>query len=141
MAERNASHAAIGLYLAVDSSSDDEEGKLRKRTVWTKPWLLMRKRFGCYENLMRELALEDESYRSWIRMDTSAFQELLGRLRPLITKDTSFREAIDAGECLSVALRYLATGETPRRITRNDVPFGGVLNLCSIRLTCICLIL
>ncbi|XP_064470075.1 uncharacterized protein LOC135384820 [Ornithodoros turicata] len=64
---------------------------------------------GRYENLMRELALEDsEVYRRWIRMDTATFENRLGKVRPRIGKqDTNFMEAIDAGERLGVTLRYL----------------------------------
>lgn len=81
-----------------------------------KPYLRRHKEQGCFENLMRELALEDaEAYRSWIRMDTATFEELLGKVRPLITKqDTTFRQAIPAGERLAITLRYLATGELCR---------------------------
>lgn len=81
-----------------------------------RPHLRKHREQGCYENLMRELALEDaESYRSWIRMDTATFEELLGKVRPLIVKrDTPFRQAIPAGERLAITLRYLATGELCR---------------------------
>ncbi|KAK8766455.1 hypothetical protein V5799_006763 [Amblyomma americanum] len=46
-------------------------------------------------------------------MDTSAFEDLLNKIRPRIEKrDTSFREAIQAGERLAIELRYLATGDS-----------------------------
>lgn len=101
----------------------------KKERIWSRAWLLRRKRLGCYENLMRELALEDHNgYRQWIRMDTAAFEELLGLVRPLITKnDTNFREAIDAGERLAITLRYLAEGSNQSsiqfqfRVARNTV--------------------
>ncbi|KAG0416984.1 hypothetical protein HPB47_005979 [Ixodes persulcatus] len=83
--------------------------------MWVKPYLRRHREQGCYANLMRELALEDaEAYRSWIRMDTGTFEELLRKVTPLIMKqDTSFREAIPAGERLAITLRYLATAQLP----------------------------
>ncbi|KAG8177484.1 hypothetical protein JTE90_008668 [Oedothorax gibbosus] len=86
----------------------------KKRTIWSREWLSRRKEHGCYENLMMELALEDaEGYRRWLRMDTEAFELLLIKVTPLISKqDTNMRKSISAGERLSVTLRYLATGET-----------------------------
>ena len=32
--------------------------KAKKRKMWSKEWLLCRKKLGCYENLQKELALE-----------------------------------------------------------------------------------
>ncbi|CAN7937555.1 unnamed protein product, partial [Ixodes hexagonus] len=97
--------------------SEDDESKQppKKRRMWMRPHLRRHREQGCYENLMRELALQDaESYRSWIRMDTAMFKELLGKVRPLIVKqDTAFQQAIPAGERLAITLRYLATGELP----------------------------
>ncbi|XP_035209442.1 uncharacterized protein LOC118183933 [Stegodyphus dumicola] len=85
-----------------------------KRKTWARQWLLRRKTLGCYENLMRELALEDtEGYRRWLRMDTATFEEILSLVSPIISKqDTQMRLSIPAGERLSLTLRFLATGET-----------------------------
>ncbi|XP_064469905.1 uncharacterized protein LOC135384640 [Ornithodoros turicata] len=107
--------SALALYFAFD---DDDKQPPRKRRVWVKPWLSRRKAQRCYENLMRELTLEDaESYRSWIPMDTNTFEELLSLVRPHISKqDTNFRQAIRAGERLAVTLRHLATGETHKSL-------------------------
>ncbi|GFT47805.1 protein ALP1-like [Trichonephila clavipes] len=67
-----------------------------------------------YENLMKELALEDsESYRRFLRMNVSTFEELVALLSPSIErKNTSMRKAIPAAERIALTLRYLATGET-----------------------------
>ncbi|CAN7946872.1 unnamed protein product, partial [Ixodes pacificus] len=113
--ERQLALAGLVLLEALSSSEDDDLIQPpKKRRMWMRPHLRKHREQGCYENLMRELALEDaESYRSWIRMDTATFEELLGKVRPLIVKqDTPFRQAIPAGERLAITLRYLATGET-----------------------------
>lgn len=106
--------AAFALLYALESDDDDVAPPPAKaKRLWCNKWLLRRKKQGAYENLMRELALEDsEGYRRWIRMDTASFEELLSRVTPLIEKrDTNFRECIRPGERLAITLRYLATGE------------------------------
>ncbi|KAM7293088.1 hypothetical protein ISCGN_026218 [Ixodes scapularis] len=108
-----AAAAALVLLCAVDS--DDEMPPTKKpRSKWTSQWLQRAHQQGAYENLMRELALEDsEAYRRWIRMDTGSFEELLARVRPLIEKrDTNFRLCVPAGERLAITLRYLATEDS-----------------------------
>ncbi|KAM7295076.1 uncharacterized protein ISCGN_024581 [Ixodes scapularis] len=113
--ERQLALAGLVFLEALSSSEDDDLIQPpKKRGMWMRPHLRKYREQGCYENLMRELALEDaESYRSWIRMDTATFEELLGKVRPLIVKqDTPFRQAIPAGERLAITLRYPAIGET-----------------------------
>ncbi|GFU95846.1 DDE Tnp4 domain-containing protein [Trichonephila clavipes] len=63
---------------------------------------------------MKELALEDsESYRRFLRMDVSTFEELVALFSPSIErKNTSMRKAIPAAERIALTLRYLTTGET-----------------------------
>ncbi|GBM58188.1 hypothetical protein AVEN_163951-1 [Araneus ventricosus] len=72
----------------------------KKSKVWTRKWLSRRKTLGCYENLMREQALEDsESYRRWLRIDVNSFKFLLEKIQPLIKRmDTSMRQCISAGK-------------------------------------------
>lgn len=61
---------------------------------------------------MKELRLCDiSSYRNFVRMDASTFEELLTRVAPRITyQDTVFRQAIPPAERLAITLRFLATG-------------------------------
>lgn len=70
--------------------------------------------WGCYSQLLRELDEEDPpSYRSWLRMDKDAFNFLLRMVEPQTRgRDAQLCEAILAGECLTITLRYLATGFT-----------------------------
>ncbi|GFX22000.1 protein ALP1-like [Trichonephila clavipes] len=65
---------------------------------------------------MKELALEDsESYRRFLRMDVSTFEELVALVSPSIErKNTSMRKAIPASERIALTLRYLATGSEIR---------------------------
>ncbi|KAG0431045.1 hypothetical protein HPB47_022148 [Ixodes persulcatus] len=63
-----------------DDSDDQLPPRKKPRSKWTSEWLARVHQQGAYENLMRELALEDsEAYRRWIRMDTGSFEDLLAR--------------------------------------------------------------
>ncbi|GFT44052.1 DDE Tnp4 domain-containing protein [Trichonephila clavipes] len=56
---------------------------------------------------------DSESYRRFLRMDVSTFEELVALYLPSIErKNTSMRKAIPAAERIALTLRYLATGET-----------------------------
>lgn len=113
MAEKRAAVAATAALLLLEALDEVPPAK-KPRSCWVSPWLKGRREQGAYENLMRELALDDgEAYRRFIRMDTATFEDLLQRVAPLITKrDTPFRRAIVAGERLAITLRYLATGDS-----------------------------
>ena len=96
---------AIGVVIALNK-------KKRKRSKWTKDWLLKRKQIS-HLNLLNELALHPEDWRNYIRMDESTYLQLLNLVTPFITyKNTVMRNCISPHERLSVTLRYLATGRS-----------------------------
>ena len=83
----------------------------RKHRYWVKEWLMKRDKYGAYHQLIKELQLDTSSYRNFLRMDSSSFEELLQKVGPKITfKDTNMRQAIPAGERLAVTLSFLGTG-------------------------------
>ena len=86
----------------------------RRPRVWTKSWILKRSTQGAFNQLLVELRLCDtSSYRNFVRMDASSFEELLRAVAPLIThKNTVMRTAISPAERLSITLRFLATGQS-----------------------------
>lgn len=95
-----------------------EVGRRRRRTAtrefWVRSWFLERKEEGHFRLLMNKLRLRDvKAFKNFTRMQPDFFFHLLERLTPLIEKqDTTFREAISAGERLAVTLRFFATGES-----------------------------
>ncbi|GFT75781.1 protein ALP1-like [Trichonephila clavipes] len=95
-----ASDDQVILALGFAAICDIEMWKAKKRKIWQRKWLQRRIQLGCYiyENLMKELALEDsESYRRFLRMDVSTFKELVALVSPSIErKNTSMRKAIPA---------------------------------------------
>ncbi|XP_046573230.1 uncharacterized protein LOC124281247 [Haliotis rubra] len=84
------------------------------RSCWVRPWIARRSDLGAYKALMRELEAEDtKSFVNFLRMDRESFDQLLGRVSPMITKaDTPMRDSIPPGEKLAITLRYLATGDS-----------------------------
>ena len=56
---------------------------------------------------------DEEEFRRYLWINTEAYTELIEKVRPVITKKTTFmRKPISAEEKLAVTLRFLATGET-----------------------------
>ncbi|GFY64895.1 protein ALP1-like [Trichonephila inaurata madagascariensis] len=80
---------------------------------------------------------DSESYRRFLRIDVSTFEELVALVSPSIERNnTSMREAIPAAERIALTLRYLATGETQSslsyqfRIAQNTIS-GIIPAVCS----------
>ena len=74
--------------------------KTRKRKMWVRNWIKNQPSFGAFHQLVQELRMADNAtYRNFLRMDVSAFDELLGLVGPLITyQDTNMWQAISPGE-------------------------------------------
>ena len=82
--------------------------KQRNRHIWVREWIQGREEKGAYHQLLQELRLTDiNSYRNFLRMDSTTFDELLQMVGPL---DTILRKAIPPSERLALTLRFIATG-------------------------------
>ena len=88
--------------------------KRRRREVWVRPWIGRRRQFGLYDQLLVELRQEDQkSFKNLMRMPPDMFDELLARVGPRITKQTTrYREPLEPGLKLALTLRHLASGST-----------------------------
>lgn len=84
----------------------------RKRRWWQRQFLQNGTTYG--DNLMAELLLNDgSSFRNFVRLTKSDFEEVLCLVAPkIIKKNTNYRAAIPPSIRLMVALRYLATGDS-----------------------------
>ncbi|XP_057302741.1 uncharacterized protein LOC130636907 [Hydractinia symbiolongicarpus] len=104
----------LTLSLAVKVKTSQCKKKKQRKRFWVRPWLLDRQTKGACNSILSELRLQDtEHFRYYLRMNTETFVELLEKVRPYITKQTtSCRKPISAEEKLSVTLRFLATGES-----------------------------
>jgi len=65
----------------------------KNRKIWTREWLRNRTIFGAYYTLLAELRnLDISSYRNFLRMDVTSFEELLHLVAPIITRqETNMR--------------------------------------------------
>ena len=85
--------------------------KVRNRRMWTKPWLLNKGR-GSYAQICSDLELGGSNdFTKYIRMSPHMYRQLLTKVSPIITKETTnMRETISAGARLEATLQFLTTG-------------------------------
>ena len=93
----------------------------RNRAYWTRGWISRRRQFGLYDQLMVELRNEDPvTFKNFMRMPPEMFDEVLERVRHRITKQyTFYRDPLEPGLKLAIALRHLASGSK-----YSDMKFG-----------------
>ena len=82
------------------------------RRCWTRDWVLRRREFGIYDQLMVELRREDaKAFKNFMRMPPEMYDEIFRRTEQRLTKQTTkFREPLEPGLKLAVTLRHLASG-------------------------------
>jgi len=100
--------AVVLLALAVEQESN----KIwKRRRFWCKSWLQKRDRYSDMR-LLRELQENNaDDFKNYLRMDETAFSELLTAVTPYIfNHDTVMRPAISPKERQTATLRFLATG-------------------------------
>ena len=107
-------HIEVLNRLAEVRRQEDEEleaaramrAEKRANGPWTRNWLLKRKDFGWYDQLMVELENEDpKEYTNMMRMEPAVFQEMTNILAPrLQRKDTNYRAALPAGKLTLIFL-------------------------------------
>lgn len=96
-----------------EEEQEAAEVQQRKRTCWSRSWLMRREVFGQYDTLMTELLREDlPGYKNFLRVCPELFNELLEKISHRIEKQETFwRAPLSPGLRLAVTLRYLATGK------------------------------
>ena len=84
----------------------------RQRSVWARPWIGRRVEQGLYDRLMVELRNEDHrSFQNFMRMPPAMFDEIVERLTPRITKQTTnWRTPLEPVLKVALTLRHLASG-------------------------------
>ena len=73
------------------------------RRVWRMPWNERKHQQALNCNLLRELEVDDASYRRYLRMDHSHFKALSEMVAPIISrKNTNFHDSISVDERLAI---------------------------------------
>ena len=97
----------------------EDEERVKKRGK-TRAWIKRREDKGYFNNIVRELMIEDTvAYREMMRMTYDDFTEILRVIEPDITPQqvNGGHKVIRAAERLTLAIRFLATGETYRSLS------------------------
>lgn len=111
---------SIGIACAVHRENASKNKRKRK---WVKTWLRKRHTYT-HVNLLKELQLEPDDYRNYLRMPEEVYMELLDLVTPHIQKeDTVMRQSISPHERLSSTLRWLATGRS-----LHDLKYSAVIS-------------
>lgn len=113
----------------------------RRRRTWVRPWLQRRAFLGQYDTLMNELRLEDRrgGYKSFLRMESDVFLQILVRVEARIRKKNTQRAPLLPGLKLAITLRFLATGISYRglefyfRVAHNTISLF-VPEVCEVAL-------
>ena len=105
---RKQTAAVVVLALAIE----EESNKTRKRRrFWCKSWLQRSDQYSDMRLLHELQENNPDDFKNYLRMDETAFSELLTAVTPYIVKhDTVMRPAISPKERLTATLRFLATG-------------------------------
>ena len=77
----------VAIFAYVQSQTNNKIKKRRRRRYPVRPWISRRIEYGQYHTLMQELMREAEGdFYGFLRMTPGAFQEILLRVSPRITK-------------------------------------------------------
>ena len=93
----NHSYVTTLALLAIREKYQDKRRK--ECRWWVRPYLLRRRNFGHYDNLMQELAQEDPVLnKNFMRLGEDLFNEIVEWVRPHIEKKTTWwRKPLDVG--------------------------------------------
>lgn len=88
------------------------------RNIWVRDWIARRPQLGLYDRLMVELRNEDpRAFQNFMRMPPAMYDEIVQRLTPALTKETSnWRAPLAPGLKVAITLRHLASGSKYREM-------------------------
>jgi hypothetical protein len=88
------------------------------RNIWVRDWIGRRPELGLYDRLMVELRNEDtKAFQNFMRMPPAMYDEIVQRLTPALTKETTnWRAPLAPGLKVAITLRHLASGSKYREM-------------------------
>ena len=113
-----AESAELATLLLLNELLDSDDEKPTRGP--TRDWVKRRREKGYFNNIVKELRLEDRvGFREMFRMDVSDFENVLAKISDLIEPKERLggTEPIKSDERLGLTLRFLATGETFRSLS------------------------
>uniref|UniRef100_A0A8C1RJU9 DDE Tnp4 domain-containing protein n=1 Tax=Cyprinus carpio TaxID=7962 RepID=A0A8C1RJU9_CYPCA len=100
--------------------SQKYQKRKKNRCCWVHEILQRREELGESHTLIRELSSFEDKFYSYFCMSQYQFQGILDIVKEDISKSqTNFRNPISARDRLAVCLRYLATGDSYRKVYLN----------------------
>ena len=78
----------------------------RKHRYWVSNILNLRDTYGAFYHLIQELLLGGEQFKSYFRLTTIQFEEVIGRIGSYLQRQNHTRECISPRERLCLTLRY-----------------------------------
>ena len=107
--------SAFAVFVAFEVLNDENEKPGRGKT---RQWIRRRDEKGYFNNIVKELAIEDTAeYKEMMRMSHADFQRVLSYIEQDITRKQVLGGNIPPKERLALAIRFLATGETYRSLS------------------------
>ena len=107
----------LAVFVAFKVLNDEDKKRGRGKT---RQWIRRRDERGYFNNIMKELAVEDTAeYKDMMRMSHSDFQRILSYIEEDITRKQVLggNKVISPKERLALTIRFLATGETYRSLS------------------------
>ena len=91
----------------------EKNKKRRGRRFWIRPLFADRATNSAYQTLVFKMkGVGRQKFFGFVCMSPNRFEHLLELIKPMIMKKNVVRAVIPPGECLAIALRFLASGES-----------------------------
>ena len=108
----NKVRSLLAVCVAFEVLNDEDKKPERGKT---RQWIRRRNERGYFNNIVKELAIEDTAeYKELIRMSHADFQRILSYIEQDITRKQVLggNKVISPKERVALTIRFLATGET-----------------------------